>query len=421
MIRSHPDRPAGDTVQRAAAPAEADRAIRLLRIIARLNIGGPAIQAITLTRLLTPRGYSTHLIRGSEDAHEGNMDDLAEALQVRPTLVASMRRDPSRSDLAALLQLIRIVRTDRPQLVHTHAAKAGTLGRAAALLASTRRNRPILVHTFHGHSLSGYFPLRTARLYLTIERWLARRTDALVAVSAEVRDDLVSLGVAPPHRFTVVPVGLDLGAFLDDADRGRRRKALRAEWGYGTDEVLVTLVARLVPIKRVDRFLRVARILSTRENVRFVVVGDGEMREQLVASQEARMLGDRLHWVGFRRDMPDVYFASDVVLLTSDNEGTPVSLIEAQAAAIPVVGTNVGGVASAVKDGQTGLIVDREDERGLASATVAILDDPALASRLGAAGRTHAASTFGVQRLIEDLDRLYRQLLSNSIRQADLA
>ncbi|MDX6641892.1 MAG: hypothetical protein QOF12_2903, partial [Solirubrobacteraceae bacterium] len=168
--------------------------IRLLRVIARLNIGGPAIQAITLTRLLDECGYATHLVRGVEGADEGTMDDLAIALGVHPTRIATMRREPGPQDLGALLSLVRILRRDRPQLVHTHAAKAGTLGRFAALIAFPRR-RPVLVHTFHGHSLSGYFSSRTANVYRRIERWLARRTDVLVAVSPEVRDDLVGLGV----------------------------------------------------------------------------------------------------------------------------------------------------------------------------------------------------------------------------------
>src|SRR3954447_3605819 len=227
--------------------------VRLVRIIARLNVGGPSIQAITLTRRLEARGYRTRLVRGREGAREGSMDYLASELGVITTHVP-MRRDPGLSDLAALRRLVAILRADRPEIVHTHAAKAGTLGRVAALIACGR-SRPVLVHTFHGHSLTGYFSGRTAAVYRSIEGWLARRTDVLVAVSAEVRDELVQLGVAPPERFVVVPVGFDLARFLDDSDRGRRRAALRSEWGLAADAEVVTLVARLVAVKRVDRFL----------------------------------------------------------------------------------------------------------------------------------------------------------------------
>jgi glycosyltransferase involved in cell wall biosynthesis len=382
--------------------------IPVLRVIARLNIGGPAIQAISLTALMQARGYATRLVRGSESADEGTMDDLAQRMGVEPTLVASMRRDPGPGDARALAELVRIARRDRPALVHTHAAKGGTLGRVAVMLAFPRR-RPAVVHTFHGHSLTGYFSSRTARLYTRIERFLARRTDVLIAVSEEVRDDLVGLGVAPPEQFEVVRLGLDLSAFADNGDRDARRRAVRAAWGVGDDEDVVTLVARLVPIKRVDRFLETAALLRDRPNTRFVVVGDGELRAELEASEPARALGDRLVWAGFRRDMPDVCFASDVVALVSDNEGTPVSLIEAQAARTPVVSTNVGGVRSVVLDGETGYLADEPAD--LARHIRSLLDEPERAAAMAARGREHVLSTFGVERLVDDLDRLYRRLL----------
>jgi len=385
--------------------------IRVLGVIARLNIGGAAAQAISLTALLPQRGYATRLVRGREDPDEGSMDDLAEQLGVHPTLLASMRRDPGAGDVRALAELVRIMRRDRPAIVHTHAAKAGTLGRVAAILAfPRRRTRPAIVHTYHGHSLTGYFSSRTARVYRAIERILARRTDVLIAVSREVRDELVALGVAAPEKFQVIPVGMDLAAFTDDAHRAARRETLRSEWGIAGDESVVTLVARLVPIKRVDRFLETAALLADRERTRFVVVGDGELRERLRTSEPARRLGSRLVWAGFRSDIADVCFASDVVALTSDNEGTPVSLIEAQAAGTPVVSTGVGGVRSVVLDGETGLLAD--DPPGLAAAVASLLDDRNRAARMAALGRDHVLATFGLDRLVGDHAALYRRLLA---------
>ena len=386
---------------------------RVLRVIARLNIGGPAIQAISMTRLLEPRGYQTTLVRGSEDPDEGSMDHLAEQLGVRPVHVTSLRRDPGLHDLRALLSLMRILMREKPSIVHTHAAKAGTLGRVAALLAPGRSER-VLVHTFHGHSLSGYFSPRTERIYLAIERFLAKRTDRLIAVSEEVRDELVAIGVAPAERFEVIRLGFDLSPFLlEDPERSKRRASLRSELGIPADAPLVTLIARLVPIKRVDRFLRVAVRMADRADVRFLIVGDGELGEALLASEEARALGERLTWAGFRRDIPDVCFASDVVALTSENEGTPVSLIEALAAGTPVVSTNVGGVASVVRDGQTGLLAAADDEQDLAEAIARLLDDTQVAGRLSAEGRRHAQGTFTQERLVDDLDGLYRRLLAD--------
>ena len=384
----------------------------MVRIISRLNVGGPAIQAITLTRRLEPLGYDTTLIRGREDPDEGNMDYLAEELGVKPVLVGWLRRNPGFHDALALVSLVRRLRRARPDIVHTHAAKAGTLGRAATLLAYRRGRRPILVHTFHGHSLSGYFSERRNALYRRIERFLARRTDRLIAVSDEVRDELVALEVAEPERFEVIPLGFDLGPFLvGEPQRTKGRAALRAEFGIAEDATVVTLVARLAPIKRVDRFLSLANRLSDVPDVAFVIVGDGELREALRASATACVLAQRLVWAGFRRDMPDVYFASDVVVQTSDNEGTPVALIEAQAAGVPAVSTAVGGVARAIIEGETGRVIPVGADDAMVSAIRRYVDDPELRAAHGARARPHAERTFALDALLSSLDRLYRSLL----------
>jgi glycosyltransferase involved in cell wall biosynthesis len=387
--------------------------VRVVRIIARLNIGGPAIQAITLTKCLEPLGYRTTLVRGREEPEEGNMDYLADDFGVRPVLVPSLRRNPGWHDLRALLALIATIRRERPHIVHTHAAKGGTLGRLAALAAGTgRRPRPILIHTYHGQSLTGYFSARSAAIYRQIEQQLARHTDQLIAVSDEVRDELVEMGVAPADHFEVVPLGFDLKPFeVTPTDRLRRRERLRAALDIAPDGQLVTLIARLVPIKRVDRFLRVARTLAAqRPGLHFLVVGDGELRERLQSSPEAVELDGRLTWAGFRRDIPDVCFASDAVVLTSDNEGTPVSLIEARAAGTPVVATRVGGVESVVRDGAGGLVVDPNDERAMAMAVAQVLDDATVGERARAESH-EVVRTFSLDALVERLDTLYRKLL----------
>jgi len=380
------------------------RPVRVARVIARLNIGGPAIQAITLTRRLEPLGYETLLVRGSEAPHEGSMDHLADELGVRPLRIASMGRELGPGDAAAFLRLVRVLRRFGPDIVHTHAAKAGTLGRLATLVPG-RRPRPITVHTFHGHSLTGYFSRPKAATFLRVERFLASRTTRLVAVSEEVRDDLVALGVAPADRIEVVALGLDLARFdVDARARARRRGELRARLGIPASAPVVTLVARLVPIKRVDRFLEVARRLSEqRDDVWFLVAGDGELRDEL----RARPQPPRIVWAGFQRDVPAVCFASDVVVLTSDNEGTPVSLIEAQAAGVPVVATRVGG-AAAVVDPASGALVERDDVDGFARAVLALLERDVVAGD----PRAHVLRTFTLDRLVADVDDLYRRLLA---------
>ncbi len=395
--------------RRSASPGGAGHPeLRVVRIIGRLNIGGPAVQALLLNKLMPRRGIETTLIRGAEGPDEGSLDYLAEELGVVPVRLNWMRRDVGWRDLLALVSLYRALKLLNPDVVHTEAAKAGTLGRASVLLMR-RSRRPVLVHTFHGHSLEGYFSARRARVFLTVERMLASRTDLLIAVSPEVKADLVRLGVAPAAKIAVVPLGLDLRAFtVPDTDRMARRRTKRAEWQIADTAPVVTLVARLVPIKRVDRFLRIASRLAVEQpDMRFVVVGDGELRRQLVSSLAAQGLGERLTWAGFQRDMPDVCFASDVIVLTSDNEGTPVSLIEAQAASVPVVGTRVGGMASALREGKSGYLVEPEDVDGFAAAVIEALRCPL---ELGRAGRDYVAERYGADRLASDLEQIYRRL-----------
>jgi glycosyltransferase involved in cell wall biosynthesis len=389
---------------------------KVVRVIARLNVGGPSIQAITLTRTLEPFGYATTLVRGTEGDREGSMDDLARSLGVTPVLVPSLRRDPGAHDLRALLALIAIIRRERPRIVHTHAAKAGTLGRLAAIAASWgRAEKPIVVHTFHGHSLTGYFSDRRSAAYRRIEQLLARRTDALIAVSTEVRDELVALGVAAADRFAVIRLGFDLAAFtVDGAARDSARRAIRAELGIHPDAIVVTLVARLVPIKRVDRFLAAARECAEVEGAHFLIVGDGELRERLRSSAAAKTLGARVTWTGFRTDIPEICFASDVAVLCSDNEGTPVSLIEAAAAGLPTISTRVGGASAVVRNGETGFLVARDEGKALASAMRRLITDVGLRETLGRAGRDHALGSFSLERLNREVASLYERLATEA-------
>jgi glycosyltransferase involved in cell wall biosynthesis len=393
---------------------------RVVRVIARLNVGGPSIQAITLSRFLEDRGYETRLLRGREGPREGTMDALAEELGVRPVRVPRMKREIGVGDILALAFLVREIRSSSPDILHTHASKAGALGRTAALLAG--RKRPlVIVHTFHGHVLTGYFSRRVSAVFTAVERILARISTALIAVSDEVREDLVRLGIAPLDRIVVVPECYDLSRFdVPRDEREARRKALRAAIGIPEDASVVTLVGRVEPIKRVDRFLRIAERIGDVKTAHFLIVGDGELRARLERSPEARRLGDRLTWAGLRSDMPDVYFATDVLAVTSDNEGTAASAIEAHAAGLPVVSTRVGGMSTVVLDGETGALVERQDEAAFAAMVKQLLANEALAKRLGDRGAEHARRTFSLDRLLNELDELYRRLLSEATGVASL-
>jgi glycosyltransferase involved in cell wall biosynthesis len=378
----------------------------LLRVITRLNVGGPALHTTLLTERLDPERYDSLLATGVARAHEGDYLALhggpADRVVRVPTLGREVR--PA-ADGAALVALVRLMRRIRPHVVHTHTAKAGVLGRLAARLARV----PVVLHTFHGHVFNGYFGPWPARLFLSLERAVARRTDCLLAVSGAVRQDLLALGVGRPDQFRVVPLGLDLDRFLaSDASRG----GLRAELGLSHDVPLVGIVARLVHIKAHEVFLRAAaRVAREVLDSRFIVVGDGERRAELETLAMQLGLAERTHFLGWRHDPERVYADLDVVVLTSRSEGSPVALIEAMAAGRPVVATRVGGVSDVVEDGVTGHLAPSGDTETVAAAVVHLLSDPKRSEAMGQAGRKRVIPRFAMGRLLADLDGLYRDLL----------
>lgn len=381
-----------------------DRRIRVVRVIARLNIGGPAIHATLLHERLDPARFASTLVSGSEEAGEGNylaLHGRATHLETLPDLGREIR--PLR-DVATLARLTAMIRRLQPHVVHTHTAKAGAVGRAAAMLAGV----PVIVHTYHGHVLRGYFsPAKTA-VYRAIERGLARRTDRLLAVTPRVRDELLALGVGTAAQYRAVPLGFDLAPLLVAE---RRRGELRAELGLG-EAPLVGIVARLVPIKAHEVFLAAAaRVSQQKPAVRFLVIGDGERRQALEAQAATLGLGGVVRFLGWRADIDRLYADIDVVALTSRNEGSPVALIEAMAAGRPVVSTEVGGVADVVEHGVSGLLAPMDDAAALAGHILALLAAPDLRERMGRHGRIRVAATYGADRLVSDIESLYEELV----------
>lgn len=318
-------------------------------------------------------------------------------------------------DLLAWLGIFRVLRRCRPAIVHTHMAKAGTLGRLAAIAhnATTRRSRRAhLIHTYHGHVFDGYFSRRTTRVFVAVERMLARFTDTIVAISPHVREELLQLRIGHPRQYQVVPLGFDLRPFsqLTEADRERARHLL----GLAPGAPVVTTVGRLTSIKQPELFVATARLVAAQHpSAMFLMVGDGELRHDVEALIERHALGGRIRLLGWRQDLPVVYGASDVVVLTSRNEGTPVALIEALAAGVVVVSTDVGGVRDVVDDGRTGYRVPPGDAAALAAAISSLIDAPALRRSMGALGRTVIAERYGLDRLVSDVVRLYRGLMSD--------
>lgn len=373
--------------------------VRVLRIIARMNTGGPAVQVAELMRGLDPDRYDQRLLVGAVGADES--DYLAtRAPDVSATVVAGLGRAPAPLDDLRALDTIRLVMEEfRPHVVHTHTAKAGALGRAAALA----RRVPVVVHTFHGHLLHGYFgPVRT-RAVVAAERVAARASTALVAVGPQVRDDLLAAGIGHPSQYTVVPPGTGLGHL---ADRATARLAL----GFHIDADVLLYVGRVTRVKRPDRLLEVARLVhAARPRAVLAVAGDGDLAARLRA--DAAPLGAAVRFLGWRDDLEALYAAADVVLLTSDNEGTPVSLIEAAHAGRPVVATDVGSTGYVVEDGRTGVLCPC-DAPALADAVLGLLADPDRCAAMSAAAVEHAAARFGADRLVSDTEALYDRLLA---------
>jgi glycosyltransferase involved in cell wall biosynthesis len=380
--------------------------VRVLRLFSRLNIGGPSLHVILLAQGMRPLGYETRLVVGRESPREGNLFPLAAERGVAcETMVGLGREIAPLRDLVALAGLVRLMRAWRPAVVHTHTAKAGLLGRLAARAAGART----VVHTFHGHVLRGYFSPAKERAFRGLERVLARSTDALVAVSQAVKQDLVALGVAPAAKIRVIPLGLELAPLAGELPRG----ALRREAGIAEEAPLVGIVGRLVPIKDVPTFLAAARLVRERRpDARFAVVGDGEERETLEALCRSLGLGGVVRFFGWRRELGPVYGDLDVVVNASRNEGTPVALIEALAAARPVVATAVGGTPDLLGRDERGLLVPAGEPRALAQAVLESLEGSEAARRRARAGREHVLSRHSSERLLRDVDGLYRELLT---------
>jgi glycosyltransferase involved in cell wall biosynthesis len=386
--------------------------VRVLRVIARLNMGGPTLHVSYLTKGLDERGYETTLVAGQLARGEDSMSYAAETLGIDVVQVPQLHRDLSPVyDPVSVKRLVAEIQRVRPHIVHTHTAKAGAVGRMAALLAGNAKP-PVVVHTFHGHVLRGYFdPVRT-EFFRETEKFLARHTTRLIAVGPEVRDDLVELGVAPPEKFTVIRLGIDLESRVGDGTAGVE---LRRLFGIPADRFVVGWIGRMTGIKRVPDVLETfKRLLALGVDAQLVLVGDGPERDRL--EEQAHELGiqKRTLFAGYQREISDYYDLFDAFLLPSRNEGTPVVAIESLAARTPVVATRVGGVPDVVRDGVDGFLTEVGDVDALAERLAELARDPGLRTRMGEAGREHVIPRYRISRLVDDIDALYRELLAET-------
>jgi glycosyltransferase involved in cell wall biosynthesis len=384
--------------------------MRIVHVIARLNVGGAALHVLQLAHEQARRGHDVVVVAGTLAAGEESMEYVADELGVELLRLPVLQRELSlRADTAAIVALRRLIRSRRPDVLHTHTAKAGATGRLAALTSGGARPRAI-VHTYHGHVLSGYFSRRWERVFRLIERTLAYASGTLVAVSDEVRDDLVRFGVAPARRFAVVPYGFDLPAWSDADDESRRE--LRGEIGAGDDAFVVGWAGRLTAIKRPLDLIRTLRaLLDAGVDALLVLVGDGEDRADVEALAAELEVAESCRLVGFQQSIRPWYASFDALLLTSANEGTPVVAIEALAAGRPVVATRAGGTGAVVRNSESGYLEAIGDTQALADRLAALARDPALRARMGAAGAEDVRARFAVGRMADEVEAIYARLL----------
>lgn len=391
---------------------------RVLRILNRLIIGGPSKNAVYLSRYMQP-DFDTLLVIGGKEDHEQDADFLATSNNIDPTCIPEMKRSISPyNDWTAYNRLKKLIKEFKPDIVHTHAAKSGALGR----LAAKHANVPVIVHTFHGHIFHSYFNSVKTNFFIRTERYLAGLSDAIVAISEVQRKELSDdFKIASVDKFKVIPLGLDLDNFIINQEE--KRNKFRTEFGLDDDVVAIGIIGRLVPIKNHSLFLKALKYVldNTTKRIKAFIIGDGESR--VTIEQMANDLGikytkqtDETHphpliFTSWRTDVDNICAGLDIIALTSLNEGTPVSLIEAQAAGKPIVSTRVGGIADVVLENKTALLSEITDEKTFSNNLLQLVNDASLRKKFSNAGKDHVISKFSYHRLVNDMSSLYHDLL----------
>jgi glycosyltransferase involved in cell wall biosynthesis len=386
---------------RQSRESNSDKRIKVMRIIARMNVGGPAVQVSGLMRGLSSTDFDHRLYTGycAEDEADYIKEQAPDVQAIQ--LDGLGRKVNPRADFLILFKLIKEIRTFKPDIIHTHTAKAGVIGRLASILSLYPSKR---VHTFHGHLLSGYFDSLVTRLVIVIEKMLAVKTNILVSVGEKVRDELLAKKIGKFSKYRIFPPGLALNELVS------HESALNI-LGLESDFVYISFIGRVTQIKRPDRFLDVVEIIAKQNaNVKFLVAGGGDLLDECMKSAKKRSLP--VQFLGWRSDIENILSASDIVVLTSDNEGTPISLIQAGLAGKPTVSTNVGSVKEIVLDGKTGFVTELNPE-SLATAISSLVKDDVLRKKFGSAASLHAHANYGVDRLVKDHSQLYKELISN--------
>ena len=396
---------------------------RILRIINSFILGGPTYNAAYLSRYMPPE-FETMLVGGEKDESEDSSEFIVKDLGLSPVIIPEMKREIDlKNDFEAYRKMLSIIKDFKPDIVHTHASKAGTIGR----LAASNANVPVIIHTFHGHVFHSYFGKAKTVMYKNIERNLARKSSAIIAISEKQKTELcLTHRICKPEKIRVVPLGFDLSRFTVNMDD--KRNEFRKTYRLADDEIAIGIIGRIVPVKNHRLFLEATRITldKTSKKLRFFIIGDGEdrlrvegyARELQIPFTDATKGNENasLTFTSWIKNIDVACAGLDIIALTSLNEGTPVSLIEAQAANTPIVTTNVGGIENVVIEGVTALLSHSKTDAGqFAEMILQLTENPALLYDMGRVGWDHVRNKFHYTRLIRDMTELYTELLENPL------
>ncbi len=394
---------------------------KILRIINRFNLGGPTYNAAYLTRYL-PDEFKTMLVGGVKEESEGSSEYIVRNLGIEPVIIPEMRRSVNpANDLLAYRKISKLITQYKPDIVHTHASKAGTIGRLAAI----RHKVPVIVHTFHGHVFHSYFNSPQTSFIINIEKGLAQNTTRIIAISEKQKEELSEIyKIAGPEKFSIIPLGFDLQRFRENTEE--RRKNFRMRYNLDDTEMAIGIIGRLAPVKNHELFLHaIHKIKSlTNRKIRAFIIGDGELRQKLIdychQSNLSTAFPDNGHiekadvtFTSWIKNIEIAYPGLDIVAMTSLNEGTPVSLIEAQAANIPIVATNVGGIENIVIPDETAILAINNQIDDFTYKLHQVIERDDLRNHMATGGWTHVETKFHYTRLVNDTVNLYNSLLGH--------
>lgn len=389
---------------------------KVLRIINRFNIGGPTYNATFLTKFISD-DYETLLVGGLPEKDESDSLHVLEDYGVKPLLITEMKRIPNfRSDREAYRRIKQIIQEFQPDIVHTHAAKAGALGRKAAKACGV----PVIVHTFHGHVFHSYFGKTKTLIYRLIERRLAKISTGIIAISPIQKEELSAVhGICKPEKIKVIPLGFDLMKFRENLSE--KRIKTRTEWNLDEEEVAVAIVGRLAPIKNHFLFLDVIELLAEKGiKARYFIVGDGQERDFIEerAKKLEKTYNLKIELTSWIKDIATFNAGMDIICLSSDNEGTPVSLIEAQASGVPVVSTDVGGVKDILEEGETGFVVPKKDPEAFGEKLQLLIENKEIRHKMSQNGWNFVRDKFHYTTLVKNMENYYAELIEKTRKNA---